>query len=146
MKTLIGSTLLFLSGLVCVQAGEKDSDLDRMQGTWIVVSLVEEGKAVPAKETEILEYVISKDVFTVYEKGKIVVQDQIKLDPTKTPKTIDFTHLVGDDKGKSELAIYVFEKDQLKLCINEKAKERPTVFDGKETQSYSVLVLKKKEK
>ena len=146
MKTLICTTLLCISSLVAVHAGEKDTDLDRMQGTWLVVSLVEEGKVVPAKDIEILEVVIAKDVITVLEKGKAVVHDTIKLDPTKTPKTIDFTHVSGDDKGKTEPGIYVFEKDQLKICLNEKAKERPTAFEGKETVTYSVIVLKKKEK
>src|SRR4051794_24542440 len=114
MKILLCTPLLFISALIGVQPGEKETDLDRLQGTWIVVSLVEEGKAVEAKETEILEVVIEKDVFKVFEKGKMVVQDKIKLDPTKTPKAIDFTHVGGDDKGKTEPGIYVFEKDLLK--------------------------------
>ena len=54
--------------------------------------------------------------------------------------------LSGDDKGKTEPGIYLFEKDQLKICLNEKTKERPTVFEGKETSAYSVIVLKKKAK
>ena len=146
MKTLICATLLFISGLVAAGAGEKDTDLDRLQGTWVVVSLVELGKAVPAADTDILEVIITKDAFTVLEKGKPVVHDTIKLDATKTPKTIDFTHVSGDDKGKTEPGIYLLEKDQLKICLNEKTKERPTVFEGKETSAYSVIVLKKKAK
>ena len=144
MKTFIISLVLFASTFAYAQEG--DTDLEQMQGTWLVVSLTEEGKVVPAKETEILEMVIAKDVFTVFEKGKMVVQDRIKLDPSKKPKEIDFTHLVGDDKGKTEPGIYVFEKDQLKICLNEKGKDRPTVFEGKETDAYSVIVLKKKPK
>jgi uncharacterized protein (TIGR03067 family) len=146
MKTLICAALLFLSGFVCVEAGDKDTDLDRMQETWVVVSLTENGKAVPAKETELLELVIDKDTVTTYEKGKVVVQYRIKLDPTKTPKAIDFTHLVGDDKGKTEPGIYAFDEDQLKMSIDDNKKGRPTVFEGKESLEYSVIVLKKKAK
>ena len=124
---------------------EKETDLDRMQGTWLVVSLVEEGKAVDAKETAILKIVIQKDNFRVLENDKLVVNDRITIDETKMPRAIDFTHLSGDDKGKTELGIYVFEKGQLKICVNEKAKERPTVFDGKEASTYSVIVLKKEK-
>lgn len=145
MKNLIATLLVFSSGLVVVSAGEEKTDLERMQGTWLVVSLTEEGKAVPAAEVEILEVAIEKDVLTVREKGKIVVQYEIKLDPTKKPKEIDFTFLVGDDKGKTEPGIFAFEKDQLKLCLDEKKKGRPTVFEGKEAATCSVMVLKKKE-
>jgi uncharacterized protein (TIGR03067 family) len=144
MKTLLASVVLFAAAFANAQ--ENNDELEQMQGTWLVVSLTEEGKVVPAKEIEILEMIIAKDVFTVFEKEKMVVQDRIKLDPTKKPKEIDFTHLVGDDKGKTEPGIYVFEKDQLKICLNEKGKDRPTVFEGKETEAYSVIVLKKKPK
>jgi uncharacterized protein (TIGR03067 family) len=146
MRPLVISTVLFLTGFFCLQAGEKMTDLDRMQGTWLVVSLTEKGKAVQADETEILEIIIDKDTFTTFEKGKLVVKYQLKLDASKTPRQIDFTHLVGDDKGTTEPGIYLFEKDQLKLCMDDDKKGRPKVFEGKEALSYSVIVLKKKEK
>jgi uncharacterized protein (TIGR03067 family) len=144
MKTLIASVPFFLC-VVLLQAGEETAtDLERMQGTWTVVSLTEQGKAIPAAETEILEFVINKDVISVYEKGKIEVQYQVKLDPEKTPKTIDFTHQIGPNKDKTELGIYAFDGDKLKLCLDEKRKGRPTVFEGKESETFSVIVLKKK--
>jgi uncharacterized protein (TIGR03067 family) len=145
MKNLIAATLLFSSSLLFVNAGEEKSDLERLQGTWIVASLVEKGKEQPAAEIEILEVAIEKNVFTVTEKGKKVVEYEIKLDPSKKPAAIDFTHLIGEDKGKTEPGIYIFEKDQLKMALDETRKGRPTVFEGKETEAYSVIVLKKKE-
>lgn len=144
MKPLTLTIALFSIALTAAQAGDDKSDLERMQGTWLAVSLTEKGKVVPAAEVEILEFVIDKDTFTGFEKGKMVVKYQFKLDPTKKPKAIDFTYLVGDDKGKTEPGIYQFEKDQIKFVLDEDKKGRPTVFEGKETEAYSVLVLKKK--
>jgi uncharacterized protein (TIGR03067 family) len=145
MKPLTLTIALFSMVLTVARAGEFDeNDFDRMQGTWRVVSLTEKGKAVPAAETEVLEFVIEKNTFTAFEKGKMVVKYEIKLDPTKKPKQIDFTYLVGDDKGKTEPGIYQFEKGQIKFVLDEDKKGRPTVFEGKETEAYSVLVLKKK--
>jgi uncharacterized protein (TIGR03067 family) len=145
MKTLIASLPIFLLGLVLLHAGEPATDLERMQGAWTVVSLTELGKAIPAAETDILEFVINKDVISVYEKGKIEVQYQVKLDPEKKPKEIDFTNLIGDNKGKTEPGIYAFDGDKLKLCLDEKRKGRPTAFEGKESETYSVIVLTKKK-
>ena len=145
MKYLIPAILLFASTLVLLHAGEEKTDLERMQGVWLVASLTEEGKAVPPEDTSVLEVTVEKDLFTVTEKGKPVVRYQIKVDATKKPKEIDFTFLGGDDKGKTEPGIYVFEKDQIKFCLDEKKKGRPTVFDGKEAATFSVMVLKKKE-
>jgi uncharacterized protein (TIGR03067 family) len=144
LKYLIPAILLFASTLVLLHAGEEAKDLERLQGTWVIVSLVEEGKAVPAADTDLLEITIDKDVFTVKEKGKTVLQHKIKLDPTAKPKQIDFTYLDGEDKGKTEPGIYVFEKDQVKLALDEKKKGRPTVFEGDGAASYSIMVIKKK--
>lgn len=140
-------SVLFLLGSFCLlNAGENDSDLDKLQGLWQIVSLVEKGKAIPSTETDPLEITIAKDKFSVSEKGKVAVEYTIKVDPTKTPKAIDFTHEGGENKGKTEPGIYTFENGQLKLILDEDRKGRPTVFEGKETASYSVMVLKKKGK
>lgn len=144
MKSLFASITLFLVAVVLLHAGETPSDLDRLQGTWTVVSLSEQGKAIPATETYILEFVVKKDVVSVYEKGKLEVQYQVTIDSAKAPKSIDFKHLIGENKDRIEPGIFVFDGDKLKLALDEKRKGRPTVFEGKETESYSVIVLKRK--
>lgn len=146
MKRLISSVLVFSSALAITWAGDDKSDLERMQGTWIVVSLTEKGKALPKEDLDMLEIVIDKDILTAFEKGKQVVKAQIKLDSTKKPKAIDLMYLIGDDKGKTEPGIYQFDKESFTLVLDEDKKGRPTAFDGKGTESYSVHVLKKKPK
>ena len=144
MKATIATVLCFIWGCLLLYAGEPGNDLEKFQGKWVVVTLTEQGKAIPAAETNLLEFTINKDVFTVTEKGQTVVQYKIVLDPSKKPKEINYTHLIGENKGNTELGIYQFEKDQIKLCLDETRKGRPTVFEGKETEQYSVILLKKK--
>jgi uncharacterized protein (TIGR03067 family) len=152
MKRSFASLILFTTGVAGLFAGGTVDDIERMQGKWLVVSLTELGKAIPAAETNLLEFTIEKDVFTVVDKtptkeqpdGEAVVQYKIVIDGAKTPKEINFTHLIGVNKGKTEPGIYQFEKNQLKLALDESRKGRPTVFEGKETENYSVIVLKKK--
>ena len=142
MKTLCATVVLFSSGFLLAQ--DAASDLERMQGSWLVTALFEEGKAVPEKELGDLEITIEKDIITVNEKGKTVAKHQFKLDAGKKPKAIDFTHLIGDDKGKTEPGIYRFEKDHLKVCLYENKKDRPTTFEGKGADGYWIVVLKRK--
>jgi uncharacterized protein (TIGR03067 family) len=142
MRTLTATVVLFASGILLAQ--DAATDLERMQGTWGVVSLFEEGKAVPEKELGDLEITIEKDVMTVNEKGKAVAKHQFKLDPQKNPKAIDFTHLIGEDKGKTEPGIYAFDGGQLKVCLYENKKDRPTAFEGKGAEGYWIVVLKRK--
>jgi uncharacterized protein (TIGR03067 family) len=145
MKSLFASMPIFFVGLVMLSAGETATDLERMQGTWTVISLTEQGTAIPAAETDSFEYVVSKDVVTVYQKGKVAVKYQVKLDPDKKPKAIDFTDQTDGKNGNTEPGIYVFDGEKLKFCLDEKRKGRPTVFEGKETETYSVIVLTKKK-
>src|SRR5262249_44252161 len=66
---------------------------------------------------------------TVLEKG---VEGVYHLDPTKSPKQIDFTTL-GEFR-KTGLGIYSLEGDTLKLCLSidpEKVDQRPTEFATK---------------
>ncbi|HZZ80337.1 MAG TPA: TIGR03067 domain-containing protein [Gemmataceae bacterium] len=144
MNKILASTSLFLVGVILLHAGETPSDLDRMQGTWTIVSLVEQTKSIPAAETDTVEYVIKKDVMSVYDKGKLEAQYQVTIDATKTPKAIDFKHLIGENKDRIEPGIFTFDGDKLKLALDEKRQGRPTVFEGKETETYSIVVLKKK--
>ena len=150
MRLLTYSTVLFLCGVVHLPDGAKDrdkektNDLDRLQGTWRVVSLIENGKAVAKEDADKIEIVIDKDTFTTSEKGAVGAKYQIKLDPTKTPKQIDFKHLIGESKGGVEPGIYRFEKDNIRMVLNEDRKGRPTVFEGKATTAYSVILLEEK--
>ena len=144
MKHLIIFTLFFLSTACWLAAGEPHADLGLLQGTWQVVFLSEKGKDVPKEVTDMVEIVIDKDTFTASEKGVVGAQYRIKLGATKTPKQFDFTHLIGESKGGVEPGIYRFEKDQIRLILDEDRKGRPTVFEGKETTSYSVILLEKK--
>lgn len=144
MKSLLCTTFLFAIALVGVQAGEKDNDLAWLQGTWRVVSLTEKGKDVAKVDADAIEIVIDKDTFTTREKGVVGAKYQITLDATKTPKHIDFKHLIGESKGGVEPGVYRFEKDQIRMILNEDRKGRPTAFEGKETEAYSVILLEKK--
>jgi uncharacterized protein (TIGR03067 family) len=145
---LICTSLLFLCGLVCSHANEKakpkDDDLDRLQGIWRVVSLTEKGTAIAKEATDAMEIVIDKDTFTASDKSEVLVKYQFKLDATKMPKHIDFKHLIGESKGGVEPGIYRFENDKIRMVLDEDRKGRPMVFDGKETASYSVIVLERK--
>lgn len=144
MKHLIAIAVFIPSIVMAVHAGDAKTDIEKFQGKWTVVSLVEEGKAVPATELAGFEITIEKDIYTATEKGEVVAKYRFKLDPTKKPATIDFTALIGKDKEKTtELGIYAFDKDQLKMCVDETGKLRPNVFEGKGTEKCSVIVLKK---
>ena len=90
-----------------------------------------------------LSVTVKGDVMSVQEKGQPIVAFKLKLDASKTPKTIDFTYEDGQDKGKSELGIYKLENATFTFCVNDIGKERPSAFATKEKTTISLVVLQK---
>jgi len=148
MKSQILLWLIFAASLAAlalmrhVDAGEGKKDLERLEGKWAIERLEETGKRASEEFVKTLEAVVKGDQLTLREKGKPVLELRIKLDPSTNPKSIDFTHLAGEDKGKTELGIYSLEGDTLRFCIDESGKNRPTEF--KSTSQTNLVVLKRK--
>jgi hypothetical protein len=56
----------------------------------------------------------------------------MKLDPTKTPKTVNVTIGQGPQKGDTYLGIYSLEGDTLRISLDLLSQSRPKDFDGGE--------------
>jgi uncharacterized protein (TIGR03067 family) len=85
--------------------------------------------------------VVSGDKYTL-TAGKETEAGTLKLDETKTPKTVDSLMTEGKDKGKTQLGLYEQSGDELKLCFAEPGKPRPNGFDTKGSTN-SLFVLKR---
>jgi uncharacterized protein (TIGR03067 family) len=145
----MGKRLIVLGmavGLISVARGgdAAKKDLERLQGSWKTVELVESGKKVGADTLKALQVLIKGELLTVKEKGEVVEQFTIKLDPAKKPKAIDLFFTKGKDKGKKMLGIYAVEANTAKLCFDEEGKKRPTEFASPEKSNITLVVLGKK--
>jgi uncharacterized protein (TIGR03067 family) len=132
-------------GLVSLWCGvDSAGGLDRLQGTWEIVALVEKGKAIPSNELKTLEVVITGERLKINSGGKTVSDYQVKLD--EQPWTIDMTLTDGPDKGKVAPGIYALEGDTLHIGVDEDFKNRPASFDEKDTKTCSVITLIRRKK
>jgi uncharacterized protein (TIGR03067 family) len=126
------------------------SDLDKLQGTWITVSIVSDGKTVldeksPPKEGPSAKLAYDGSKWMVKVGDKTVASGTTKLDPSKTPKEIDVTHETGMNKGKTLLGIYELDRDTYRYCIAPAGKSRPTDFTSKEGSGHSLIVSKREK-
>jgi uncharacterized protein (TIGR03067 family) len=113
-------------------------ELAKFEGTWRHESMEIAGKAQdvsPFRETPLI---LKGQSFT---QGK--AQGTFKIDPTKTPKTIDMTFANGPAKGITLQGIYELDATTYKLCVAGPDADRPKVFDSKPKDGGSVQVLKK---
>jgi len=138
--------LLAIGFLVSAQARAQDStdaavkeERGKMTGTWKIVSQEINGKQT--SDDQLQKYLVIFDAngnCTVRLDGDVIAKSKNKIDPSKTPKTIDQTFtLGGGGKGKTSFGIYELKDDTLKACFGDPedgptAKFRPTEFSSKE--------------
>jgi uncharacterized protein (TIGR03067 family) len=67
------------------------------------------------------------------------------LDPSKTPKAIDFRPAGGQYKDKTLRGIYEIDGGMLKICFAEPDKERPAEFNCKAGSGWTLATHKKQK-
>ncbi len=126
------------------------TDFDKLQGTWITVSLATGGKPVieeknPSRFGPTVKLVYEGNKWRVVAGDKTVATGTWKIDATKTPKELDVMDESGTVNDKTKLAIYELEGDTFKYCIGPAGKPRPAEFSSKEGSDNSLLVSRREK-
>ena len=104
-------------------------DRRQIEGTWRVVALEVDGNKATVEDAKKLTVVNGSDgTWSVRSEHKEVVKGTSTIDPTKKPKTLDFTVTDGEGKGNQHLGIYELGDKTRKLCFAPPGKERPPSF------------------
>jgi uncharacterized protein (TIGR03067 family) len=105
---------------------EPKTDLDRLQGTWNLVSATEDGQPLPQDKVKQTTIVFKGDAFLFPGAAQDATSraGTVKLDEAKTPKEMDTT----STNKEVMLGIYVLEKNGYKVCFAPVGKPRPTEF------------------
>ena len=121
-------------------------DRKQIQGTWRITALEINGNKSADEDARKLSVVNGSDgTWSLFSEDGGVWKGTSTIDPTKTPKTIDFTPTEGDDKGVQRLGIYELGENTRRLCFAPPEKERPTEFSSP-PGSKIILVTFEREK
>jgi uncharacterized protein (TIGR03067 family) len=89
-------------------------ELQKFQGTWVMVSGEMDGKK-PAdehvKQGKIVFEGNKMHIVVPNQTAETIVADIVKIDPTKDPKEMHFIRKTGPNAGKTLIGIYEFEGD-----------------------------------
>lgn len=141
---LVPAALLFLGADEAKNAAdEAKKDLEKMQGTWIVVVSEHRGNKEPEEKIRKMKVIIKDDVMTIHDgnNGKSN-NETFRLDASKKPKAIDFL-TSGQAIHKAVLGIYELDGDNLKICVHKKDDERPAKFPTAPDGDLSLIILKR---
>jgi uncharacterized protein (TIGR03067 family) len=150
LMTLVQSCMI--SNAAFVVAADKDKEpaikqeRKKYEGTWRVIFLQVDGNQASDKDAKKITAVNQADgTWSVRVEGKEIATGTSEIDPTKNPKTIDFTPTEGSEKGKVFLGIYEIKQTCRKLCYAPAGKDRPTDFSSTPGSGH-VLVIFQREK
>jgi uncharacterized protein (TIGR03067 family) len=116
-------------------------ELLKLNGAWKITSVEREGQKIDDFTNTQLS--VKDAILAVSENGKLLFEGAVKLDPSKTPKAIDWSIDGGDGKSLTALGIYALDGDNLKFCWSQPGKERPAGFVTKAGSREMVIALKR---
>ena len=133
LVALLCTLVLTASGETGARANDKadvEKELKKFQGTWTFESVEAGGKKLPADQFKGITVTFAGDKYAVKKSDEVVEAATLKLDPSKSPKTLDAKVTDGPNKGALILGIYEISGDTLKVCFDPEGKKRPTEFKG----------------
>ncbi len=118
-----------------------ERDRKQIEGTWQVVELVVNGNRATEADVRKLTVINGSDgSWELLAEGKHVTRGDSTFDPTKTPKTLDFSPTEGDQAGQQFFGIYELGEDTRRMCFANLGGVRPGSFES--TAGSGVICLK----
>jgi uncharacterized protein (TIGR03067 family) len=141
---------VMLTAIATIAAGDDareaalKKDRKHIEGTWRVVELVLDGNKLPEEDARKFTVVNGPDgTWALRAEDRDICKGNSTFDPTKKPRTIDFTVTEGDGKGNQYIGIYELGEKTRKLCFAAAEKERPREFASMPGSEHTLIILER---
>jgi len=118
------------------------TDLDKLQGTWVLVSMETEGHDVAAEDFKDWTAVYEQNHLTLKAGDRVRRRGIVTLDPGRKPKAMNTWDQDGPYDDQTVPGIYELNGDTLKVCFARPGQERPKEFTTKSGTAFLVCVYK----
>jgi uncharacterized protein (TIGR03067 family) len=103
--------------------------LRRLEGEWVPVELVTDGKPMPAQWLAYGSRTATGNEMKVVFGGQTMVHAKVRLDETVTPVAVDYLALAGRQKGTVTRGILEWIGDEVRFLMAPPGEARPATFD-----------------
>ncbi len=121
---------------------KKDSDLKKMQGTWMIAKEIVAGRELTAKEIKenMPTLTVKCGTYSVSIKGSEIDKGTMKLSSGKSPKEIDTT----SSSGTKLKGIYQIKGDEMTVVFASPGQPRPKAVKYEKGSSQIWIVYRRK--
>ena len=144
-RIICALVMLAIPQFLCADDDDTAKEFKALQGKWKTVSMEVAGNQLPKGDLPPFTVVVGADGKSTGKFGEEEFKFTIKIDPKKSPRTIDNWHETGDQKGKKQYGIYKLEGDKWTVCITGPESveaDRPKEFTSKGS-SHVIFVFEK---
>jgi uncharacterized protein (TIGR03067 family) len=140
------STLLALTAALLVTAEDPvQSDLDRLQGVWVLAAMETEGDEVPADQIQGLTATYEGNRLTLRTGEHVRRRGIITLAPSRSPRAINTWDQDGPYEDQTVPGIYDLDGDTLRVCFARPGEDRPKEFTTKSGTGFLYCVYQRKK-
>jgi uncharacterized protein (TIGR03067 family) len=119
-----------------------NEELEKLQGSWKVVTLEVEGQSVPEAFFTGAKIVVDGDNFSTISMGAPYA-GTLTLDVASKPKRFDVLFSQGPHKGQASLGIYELSGGAWKICLGFAGKDRPKDFTTTAGSGHALETLER---
>jgi len=117
-----------------------------IEGTWRAVSVEVNGNQINADDVKKITTENGRDgEWTLLVEGKEMAEGTSTIDPTVTPKTIDFKATKGSNAGQTTYGIYETTGNTRRICYAEPGRPRPADFSAAAGSGRILVVFERLE-
>src|SRR4051794_6711684 len=141
--------MTMLLGLAFLLASANDpprSDLDKLQGTWLLVAMETDGEDVPAEDFKDYKSVYEGTRLTLLDGDRVRRRGIVTLESSRKIKAINTWDQDGPYADQTVPGIYELDGDTLKLCFARPGEERPKEFTTKSGTGFLYCVYKRQKR
>jgi uncharacterized protein (TIGR03067 family) len=102
--------------------------LQKLQGDWVAVETVLNGKSLPEMMLKTGSRSTVGNETTVVFGGQTMVHAKVRIDETQSPAAVDYLNIGGSTKGQVTLGILGWIDGDVRFCIASPGQPRPEGF------------------
>ena len=142
---LVAGIMASLASAIAEDSQAVKKDMATLQGEWSMGSGSADGQTMPEETCKQMKRVCKGDELTITMGERTFFKAKITIDPSASPKTIDYDMTEGPNKGKKQLGVYELDGETFKSCFGAPGATRPADFTSKTGQRRTLSVWKRQK-